>query len=110
MFVFASDLKTLKEDRGRWVCYDRFSVAKIEYEGRKISYVALRNESNRKIIEFSNTTPKTYINQRQTNQLLSFLKAKNYPEEKALKAVSLKDFSRVTVEQYNTIVRLAGES
>ena len=53
MFVRANDLKTLKQDdKGKWTCKDIFSVADIQYSGRKICYVRVLNEKTGGYIDF----------------------------------------------------------
>lgn len=113
MFVYAKDLKTFKANsKGGYVCYDKFIVQDIRYDDRKIVYVAIRNMETNKVIEFGKI-PKAkpegdYIDVKQTATLRGFLQSRKFDEEKALQAVGLKDFSRVTRNQYNQMVRLAG--
>lgn len=113
MFVYAKDLETFKANsKGGYVCYDKFIVQDIRYDDRKIAYVAIRNMETNKVIEFGRI-PKTkpegdYIDVKQTATLRGFLQSRNFDEEKALQAVGLKDFSKVTRAQYNQIVRLVG--
>lgn len=52
MFVRAKDLKTLKEYNGRWTCNDYFTVEEIEYIGKRICYVKIKNEKAGVSIEF----------------------------------------------------------
>lgn len=112
MFVYSKDLKTLEFKNGRWVCKDFFTVVDIRYTDRKISYVAIKNEKTKKVIEFGKIpTVKSegdYIDVKQTATLRGFLQSRKFDEEKALQAVGLKDFSKVTRNQYNQMVRLAG--
>lgn len=113
MFVYAKDLKTFKtNNKGGYVCYDKFIVQDIRYDDRKIAYVAIRNMETNKVIEFGRI-PKTkpegdYIDVKQTATLRGFLQSRKFDEEKALQAVGLKDFSKVTRNQYSQMVRLAG--
>ena len=44
MFVYAKDLKTLREFNGKWTCKDYFLVTEIEYDkAKRISRVVVRN-------------------------------------------------------------------
>lgn len=53
MFVRAKDLKTLKQDdKGKWTCKDVFTVADIQYTGKKICYVRIMNEKTGEDIEY----------------------------------------------------------
>ena len=55
MFVFAKDLKTLKQDinnNNRWTCKDSFKVTAIEYIDEKIVYVRVLNLKTNNEIEF----------------------------------------------------------
>lgn len=53
MFVRAKDLKTLKQDdKGKWTCKDIFTVADIQYTGKKICYVRIMNEKTGEDIEY----------------------------------------------------------
>ena len=52
IFVKAKDLKSLEERNGRWICRDTFDVEDIQYEGRRISSVTIKNESTGKSLTF----------------------------------------------------------
>lgn len=56
MLVRAEDLKTLKEQNGKWTCKDYFKVAELEYEDGKIVFVKVLNMKTNKYIEFGQTT------------------------------------------------------
>ena len=50
-------LKNHKQDeKGKWVCFDRFEVIDIAYTGRKISYVKIKNTRNGKTKAFGSET------------------------------------------------------
>jgi hypothetical protein len=77
MNVYAKDLKTLKETNGRWTCNDYFTVQNIQYSGRKICYVRIRNEKTGNDLEFGNTakqeeTAYTVISQEKADLLDAF--------------------------------------
>lgn len=46
--IAPSDLSSLKEDRGRWKCYDTFEVQKIVIENKRIVALAIRNTKSGK--------------------------------------------------------------
>lgn len=52
MYVFAKDLKTLKQDERKWTCKDSFKVTAIEYIDEKIVYVRVLNLKTNNEIEF----------------------------------------------------------
>lgn len=51
MFVGKENLKTLKNEtyngRDKWTCKDTFTVAEIQYDGKKIAYVKIVNDRNK---------------------------------------------------------------
>lgn len=57
IFVFRNDLKKFQEKGQGFVCYDRFVVTDIKYNGRTIEEVRIRNEDTGKEIAFG-TDPK----------------------------------------------------
>ena len=57
MFIYAKDLKTLKEVNGKWTCKDFFNVTDITYDGRRIATVTIVNVKTG--YEFSFGTPVT---------------------------------------------------
>ena len=56
MFVFAKDLKTLKEEdwqgKKKWTCKDTFKVIDIQHKDKKIVYVKVLNQKTNCEIEF----------------------------------------------------------
>lgn len=108
MFVFAKDLKTLKEDRGRWTCKDYFKVKNIQYDGRRICYVAIKNEKTGKMIEFGQPTQTLANNDVVDGKYIQALKntiaQKGLDEQEVFAKVGVQDANAVTKEQYNNIV------
>lgn len=49
IWIKAEDCKIFKDSRGKWACYDKFSVAAIDYVDRVICYVVIRNNRTGKI-------------------------------------------------------------
>lgn len=110
MFVFAKDLKTLKEDRGRWTCKDYFKVKSIQYDGRKICYVAIMNEKTGRMIEFGQPAQAIANNDVVDGKYIQALKntiaQKGLNEQELFAKAGVKDVNAVTKEQYNNIVSL----
>lgn len=112
MFVRSQDLKTLKQDdRGKWTCRDYFTVTSIQYVGRKICYVTVRNEKTGRVIEFGQpaefeTQKATIATEKQVLALRNTIKKKNLDEDEILDKMSMPDWNVVTAEQYNAIVQL----
>lgn len=109
IFVGAKDLKTLKEDKGRWTCRDFFRVVIVQYSGRKLCYVAIRNEKTGKLLEFGEPVDpnrQTHATETQVQALRNTIKKKGIPEDEILHKMSMDGWGLVTVEQYNSIVEL----
>lgn len=108
MFVFAKDLKTLKEDRGRWTCKDFFKVKSIQYEGRKIVYVAIMNEKTHQMIEFGQPVRKELdvVDQKYIQAIKNTITKKGIDVDEIFAKAGVIDSEKMTKEQYNTIVSL----
>lgn len=106
MFVQAKDLKTLKEDRGRWVCKDFFTVKNIQYDGRRICYVAIKNEKTGKMIEFGQPTLANHdvVDGKYIQALKNTIAQKGLDEKEVFAKAGVQDANAVTKEQYNNIV------
>ena len=76
MFVFAKDLKTLKENNGRWTCKDYFKVSEIEYIDKKIVYVKVLNEKTNNYIEFGTPAEEKKKQNVTEKQVISAVKVK----------------------------------
>lgn len=98
MFVFAKDLKTLKQDGSRWVCKDSFKVTHIEYEEDKICYVRVENQKTKKFIDFGTPASITKI----TKSKIDDVKVKSLEQRCVNDGVNvervLKHFSVTTLE------------
>ena len=112
MFVLSKDLKTLKQDNGRWTCRDRFKVTDIQYIQRNICYVKILNEKTGKEIEFG--TPKTeqqkqdeiagqFIDQVKINALLSRCKNDGIDVVKLEKLYKVGSVAELTEKKYSNI-------
>ena len=112
MFVFAKDLKTLKEQaNGKWTCKDFFTVVSVQYIGRKICFVAIRNEKTGKIIEFGQPAEQEqikneYAGDNHITALRNTIKKKELDEKTILEKMGIGDWKNLTKQQYNDIVSL----
>ena len=108
MFVFAKDLKTLKEDKGRWTCKDFFKVKSIQYEGRKIAYVAIMNEKTHQMIEFGQPVRKEFdvVDPKYIQAIKNTITKKGIDVNEIFAKAGVIDSEKMTKEQYNTIVSL----
>ena len=108
MFVLAKDLKTLKEDRGRWTCKDFFKVKSIQYEGRKIVYVAIMNEKTQQMIEFGQPVRRELdvVDQKYIQALKNTITKKGIDVDEIFSKAGVIDSEKMTKEQYNMIVSL----
>ena len=59
MFVYVKDLATFKSEGERYKCFDNFTVTAIEYDGRRIAMVELRNEKTKKLLQFGEPVEET---------------------------------------------------
>lgn len=111
MNVYAKDLKTLKQDdRGKWVCSDYFTVQDIQYTGKKICYVRIRNEKSGADLEFGNTAKQeekayTVISQEKANALRMMIMEKNVNLEKLLAQYGVDSIEKLNEKQHADIVR-----
>lgn len=114
MNVFAKDLKTLKEVNGKWVCNDFFTVQEIQYEGKKICFVRIRNEKTGNDIAFG--TPATAakeqkeisdkcIGEERANALEMMLALKNVNVKALLNQYGVDELAKLTEKQHADIVR-----
>ena len=115
MNVAAKDLKTLRQDdRGKWVCNDFFTVQDIQYTGRKICFVRIKNEKTGCDITFgtpagavkeqTETGYKT-INTEKANALQMMLMEKNVNVEKLLAQYGVDSIGKLNETQHADIVR-----
>ena len=58
MFVYKSDLKTFNASGDRYLCFDKFRVTDIQYDGRTIVKVSVLDENNQKVITFGESVKK----------------------------------------------------
>ena len=112
MFVFSKDLKTLKEDKGKWTCKDSFKVQKIDYVDDKIVYVKIINLKSNKEIEFGtpgqaqkeiNEVEKLVINEVKVKALEDRCKKDNVDINTIYKLYKVNELSELTEKQYANI-------
>lgn len=112
MFVFSKDLKTLKEDKGKWTCKDSFKVQKIDYVDDKIVYVKIINLKSNKEIEFGtpgqaqkeiNEVEKLVIDEVKVKALEDRCKKDNVDINTIYKLYKVNELSELTEKQYANI-------
>ena len=119
IFIYAKDLDSLREDGSRWVCYDRFEVKSIEYDGRKITKVEIRNLNNGGVFSFGVTAAEAAeveeIRDKRIGevkaQALRILMAQNDMSEAGVMAkCGITDLADMTDEVHAYIVRKLSEA
>lgn len=114
MFVYAKDLKTLKEVEGyqgkkKWECRDSFVVKEIEYKDGKIIFVKVLNTKTDNEIFFGTPSKaeqeqkkvaKTRIDATKVQAIKQRCANDNVSEEKVLKFYKLKAFENMTEAQF----------
>lgn len=119
IFVFRNDLKTHKEKGQGFICYDRFVVTDIKYNGRAIVEVIIRNEDTGKEIAFGNTPkprteyktkPPDQTGNKVTESHIELLK-KTADKKKvslgmALAMAGVSTLEGITKEEYNEVVKV----
>lgn len=76
MFVNPKDLKTHKQENGRWTCTDYFTVQDIQYIGRKICFVRIKNEKTNGYIDFGTPAGESIKQEEIAYKVISSEKAK----------------------------------
>ena len=114
MFVFAKDLKTLKQDGSRWVCKDSFKVTDIQYIDDKIVYVKVLNLKTNNTIEFgvpASDVPKlqaveqTLASDLKVKALEEKCKADNVDVNDILKLYKVNSLAELTEVKYANIIQ-----
>lgn len=112
MFVYAKDLKTLKENNGRWTCKDFFKVVEIEYIDKKICYVKVLNTKTDGFIEFGtpadekkkqNTAEKQTIDEVKVKALISRCESEGVKVETILKLYKVEKLEDLNEIKYANI-------
>ena len=106
--------KSFKQDeKGKWVCHDRFEVTDIQYTGRTISYVKIKNTKNGKTKAFGSQTdgiPEDPIDKASqkliTDKEAIILEGMLKPNQKewVLAQFKLTNLSQLTSEQYAQVM------
>ena len=114
MFVFAKDLKTLKQDGSRWVCKDSFKVTDIQYIDDKIVYVKVLNLKTNNTIEFGvpasdvpklQAVEKTLISDEKVKALEEKCKADNVDVNDILKLYKVNSLAELTEVKHANIIQ-----
>ncbi len=112
MFVFAKDLKTLKEFNGKWTCKDFFKVEEIEYIKRNICYVKILNMKTNQYIEFGTPAKeekhiqevaKTLISEAKITALIKRCENEGVKIKTILSLYKVNRFADLTENQYANI-------
>jgi hypothetical protein len=116
MFVFAKDLKTLKEEewqgKKKWTCKDYFTVAEIEHIDKKIVYVKVLNQKTGNYIEFGtpadakkkqDETAKQTIDEVKVKALIARCENEGVKVETILKLYKVKSLSDLNEIKYANI-------
>lgn len=106
MFVFAQDLKTFKENNGKWTCKDYFTVDAIQYKDRKIVYVRIINEKTDKALEFGSPYNDKQATAKQILALRNTIEKTGADEGELLARIGRTVWDGITAEEYNSIVKI----
>lgn len=119
MNVYAKDLKTLKDVNGKWVCNDFFTVQDIQYNGRKICFVRIRNEKTGQDISFGTPAGEEQrqkeiayqcIGEDRANVLRTLLMQKQVDEHTILDNYHVSKLEDLNEEQHGSVVRRLAKS
>lgn len=119
IFVFRNDLKKYQEKGQGFICYDKFVVTDIKYNGRNIDEVIIRNEETGKEIAFG-TGRKTKTDyrpkpsdpspERVTESHIELLRKtaekKQVSLGMALAMAGVSSLEGITKEEYNEVVKV----
>lgn len=112
MFVFSKDLKTLKEENGRWTCKDSFIVTDIQYIDKNIVYVKVLNVKTNNYIEFGTPAEEKKKTDKTAKQTISDVKVKaletrcekeGVPVDRILKLYKIEKLEELTEIKYANI-------
>lgn len=119
IFVFRNDLKKFQEKGQGFVCYDRFVVTDIKYNGRTIEEVIIRNEDTGKEIAFGNAPkqrtdykpkPPDQTGDKVTESHIELLKKtadkKQVSLGLALAMAGVSSLEGITKNEYNEVVKV----
>ena len=119
IFIRKDDLKTYEDLGNRQICFDRFSVVDIFYEGRTIAKVTIKNDSNGKVFTFGempkrqNTNPFTQtdpvVSQANIDALKKAIEKKGVSISLVLGMAGVETLDGLTPDEYNRIVKVLRE-
>lgn len=112
MYVYANQLKKLNNDSGRWTCKDRFRVEEIEYEGRRIQSVVVKNESSDEFITFGTTSEEKKIEEEpvtdvKVTALEALCRKKHIGVDSILKKYKVASLADLNEKQHLSVVKWA---
>lgn len=107
MTVYSKDLTSFeKDDRNRYTCKDRFVVTDIQYDGRKIQSVTIKNVKSGKLLTFGEKNEENIenkpIGKTKGDALRERCEKDGLDLEKVLAMVKADDFENIT--EYNHAV------
>ena len=115
IFIRKGDLKTYDDLGNRQICFDRFSVADIFYEGRTIAKVTIKNDSNGKVFTFGETPkrqnanpftqPDPVVSQANIDALKSAIEKKGFNISLVLGMAGVDSLEGITADEYNKVVK-----
>lgn len=113
MFVYAKQLKKLAcDDRGKYTCKDRFHVEEIEYDGKRIQSVVIKNETMEDFLTFGTTSEVKKIEESPVTDvkvvaLENLCRQKHIGVESILKKYKVKSLSDLNEKQHMSVVNWA---
>ena len=107
MTVYSKDLTSFeKDDRNRYTCKDRFVVTDIQYDGRKIQSVTIKNVKSGKLLTFGEKNEENIeskpIGKVKGDALRDRCEKEGLDLQKVLAMVKAEDFEKIT--EYNHAV------
>lgn len=120
IFIRKGDLKTYEDMGNRQICFDRFSVTDITYDGRTIATVTIRNENNGLVQTFGNKpptrpthktvdptqpTPETKVTKANIDAVKKAIEKKGVSISLVLGMAGVETLEGITADEYNKVVK-----
>lgn len=108
MWVSPNNLTTLKQDdKGKWVCYDKFMVTDITYNGRMIGAVEIQNVKAGSRVVFSNAPEIAYkhISTQTASALAKRLQDANVNIEALMNQYNVNKLEDLNEKQHSDIIQ-----
>ena len=117
IFVFNAELKTFKASGEKYTCFDKFRVEDIQYQGRNISKVVIRNENTGKALTFGEKKaaapkrqnakkPEPAVSVENIEKLKAVAANKGVSLSLAMMTAGVASLDDITPEEYNEVVRV----